>query len=144
MANITRKPVQPDYGRRLLSSIIDERAQTGHKRPYASIPVSDDIDDGYRNITYRRFANAINRCALWLRGLIGTSQNFETLVYIGPADLRYQIICMAAVKIGYVVSMPQLPKPGCTKIHSPDVLRFTSQQYGRLHVFNETKQRLPR
>ena len=126
MAKIARKPVPPNYGRRLLPSVIDERARTGHRRPYASIPVSDDIGDGYRDITYRAFANAINRCAIWIRGLINISQDFETLVYIGPADLRYQILCMAAVKTGYVVSLPQLPHPTPTKTHSSDVLRFTS------------------
>ena len=94
----------PQYGRRLLSAVIDERAEAGHRRPYASIPRSKDAKDGFQDISYRVFANAINRCALWIKEKIGTSSNFEPLVYLGYSDLRYQIICMAAVKSGHIVS----------------------------------------
>ena len=104
MAKVPRKPVGADYGRRLLSTVIDQRAETGHQRPFASIPISDDVRNGFQDISYRVFANAINRCALWIKQQIGLSSDFETLVYIGANDLRYQILCMAAVKTGHVVS----------------------------------------
>lgn len=94
----------PVYGRRLLPALIDERAQTRHERPYASIPVSNDLADGFRDISYTVFASAINRCSAWLLQAKGRSTSFETLAYIGPQDLRYQILCIAAVKVGYVVS----------------------------------------
>jgi acyl-CoA synthetase (AMP-forming)/AMP-acid ligase II len=104
MPGINQRSSGPDYGRRLLLTVIDERAQHGHHRPYASIPVSSDLSDGFRDVTYRMFANAINRCALWLKEQVGTSNDFETLVYIGSSDLRYQILCMAAVKARHLVS----------------------------------------
>ncbi len=104
MAPVHRKPVTAKYGRRLLSSVIDERAESNHQRPFASIPISNDVRKGYQDISYKVFANAINRCALWIKQHIGQSSSFETLAYIGVNDLRYHILCMAAVKTGHTAS----------------------------------------
>ena len=93
-----------DYGTRLLPNVIDARAREGFERPYASIPISNDPSDGFRDISYAQFANAINRCAQWILDSIGRSETFEVLVYLGPQDLRYQIICIAAIKTGHVES----------------------------------------
>lgn len=101
---VSRKPLRkPDYGRRLLPTLIDERAHNNHARPYASIPVSNDPKDGFRDISYKQFANAINRCATWLMDELGYSTDHETLLYIGPQDMRYQILCIAAIKSGFVM-----------------------------------------
>lgn len=109
ISSIPRKPVwKPDYGQRLLPHVIDERARNRHSRAYASIPLTNDPRDGFWDVSYAVFANAINRCAIWLRKEIGTSSSFETLVYIGPQDLRYQILCIAAIKTGHVVSLLSL------------------------------------
>ena len=35
---------------------------------------------------------------------LGRSTVFETIAYIGPSDLRYAIVFLAAVKCGYKVS----------------------------------------
>jgi acyl-coenzyme A synthetase/AMP-(fatty) acid ligase len=92
------------YGKRLLPCVVDERAAQGHPRPYASIPRTADINDGYRDISYETFASAINRCAEWLRARFGEPEVEETIAYAGPSDLRYNILALAAVKSGYVVS----------------------------------------
>ena len=105
---IARKPLRaPDYGRRLLPHLIDERARNNHSRPYASIPVSKEPKDGFRDISYAQFANAINRCARWLLDHVGKSGSFDTLAYMGPQDLRYQMIVISAIKTGHVVSTPR-------------------------------------
>ncbi len=102
---IARKPVaKTDYGRRLLPHLIDERARNHHSRPYASVPISKEPRDGFREISYIQFANAINRCARWILDQVGRSGSFEALAYMGPQDLRYQIIVIAAIKTGRVVS----------------------------------------
>jgi acyl-coenzyme A synthetase/AMP-(fatty) acid ligase len=95
----------PAYGRRLLSRLIDERADQGWQRPWASIPRSKDRTQGFRDITYREYSNAIDRCAYWIKDTIGTSTTFEPLVYFPGAalDIRYQILVMAAVKTGHVM-----------------------------------------
>ena len=94
-----------DYGRRLLTHVIDERAHNGYTTPYASIPREDGSNEveSYQDISYCQFANAINKCAYWIEDEIGRSQSCETLAYIGPQDLRYQILGMAAVKTGHAV-----------------------------------------
>lgn len=103
---VSMSPPHPsqNYGKRLLTHLIDERAASNHARPFFSLPNSSDPADGFRDISYAEFANAVNRCARWILENIGRSSSFETLVYIGPPDLRYQILVMAAVKTGHVVS----------------------------------------
>jgi len=95
----------PPYGQRLLPRLIDERADQGWQRPWASIPRSKDLSQGFRDISYREFSNAIDRCAYWIKDNIGISTTFEPLVYFPGAslDIRYQILVMAAVKTGHIM-----------------------------------------
>jgi acyl-CoA synthetase (AMP-forming)/AMP-acid ligase II len=91
------------FGYRLLPHIIDERANAHHERPFASIPKSQNIEEGFNHVSYRNFANAINRCAHWLVQALGRPRTTEVIAYLATPDLRYQILAMAAVKVGYVV-----------------------------------------
>lgn len=84
-------------------TVVDERAAENYQRPIASIPRSSNVKEGYRDISYAAFSNAINRCANWIWMTIGTSSTFEPLVYLAPNDFRYQILAMAAIKTGHVV-----------------------------------------
>jgi acyl-CoA synthetase (AMP-forming)/AMP-acid ligase II len=93
----------PPYGYRLLPQIIDERADAHHERPFAAIPRSQKIEDGFDHVSYRTLANAINRCAHWLVQSLGRPQTTEVICYLATPDLRYQILAMAAAKAGYVV-----------------------------------------
>ena len=98
-----QEEVQPemDTGRRLLPMVIEQLAAEEPSKIWASIPRSDDLADGFRNITYREFANAIDRAAWWLETVIGRGGHrlFETFAYTGPKDLRYPILAIAAIKI---------------------------------------------
>ena len=97
-------PAPPQCGRRLLSHLIDSRAAAKHTRPFASIPRSNNVQDGYRDISYALFANAINRLAHWIHDEIGEpDRECEPLVFLAPGDFRYQVFTMAAVKAGYIV-----------------------------------------
>lgn len=93
------------YGRRLVPILIDEIAEHDPDRVFACIPKTTDLDDGFRNVTYAGFARAINRAAGWIGNTIGPSEKgkFETLAYIGPFDLRYYVMVVAACKLGYKV-----------------------------------------
>jgi hypothetical protein len=97
----------PECGRRLLPTLIDERARTCPEQSFASIPLSSDVRDGFRDVSYLELANAINRCAWWMDGEIGRGRCFETLAYMGSTDLRYAIILIAAIKTGHKVSVNQ-------------------------------------
>ena len=84
---------------------MDDIAQKDPEALYAEIPFSPtSFDAGFQKITYRAFANAINAMAWWLDHALGRGKHFETLSYIGPNDLRHNILLLGAVKAGYKVS----------------------------------------
>ena len=99
------RPNDPEvpYGRRLIPHLIDERAQCGWKRPLTSIPRSSTPKDGFKDVSYRQFANAVNHCAWWLQEVLPKTQKLRTIAYSGPSDIRYGILTIAAIKIGYKV-----------------------------------------
>ena len=87
-----------------MPNIVDQRANDEPDMLYAEYPISTlSYEQGYRRITYRDFANAINGLSWWLHDVLGPGQDFETLAYIGPNDLRYPALILAAAKAGYVV-----------------------------------------
>ncbi|KAI4853541.1 acetyl-CoA synthetase-like protein [Aureobasidium sp. EXF-8845] len=92
----------PEYGTRLLPSLIDEVATTTPDRVYASIPKDDkDISQGFKNITYADFARAIDALSWWLDETLGKADDtFPTFAYFGPRDLGYCIVVVAAAKVG--------------------------------------------
>lgn len=79
-------------------------AQTRPQSVWAKVPRDEHYyARGYRKITYKLMANAINGIAAWLTELFGRSTTFETLAYFGSWDPRYIIIMLGAVKAGYKV-----------------------------------------
>ena len=100
--------IAPDYpfGKPdILNNIVDYRAKQSPRALYAEFPVSPtSYQEGYRKITYETLANAVNGAAWWLDKTLGPSKNFDTLAYIGPNDLRYNVLILGAVKAGYKVS----------------------------------------
>ena len=97
---------QPNYGRRLIPSLIDELAISTPQRTYCYVPWTHKIEDGFRAITYQSLSNAINICARWIVAEIGISNDLATLAYLGPSDLRNTIIILAAIKAGHKVIYP--------------------------------------
>lgn len=92
-----------DYGRRLIASRIEELAQHEPERVWLSIP-SSRPSDGFKDITWTTGANAIDRAAWWIQSTLGKGKGESTLAYIGPQDMRYLILLVAAIKAGYIVS----------------------------------------
>lgn len=90
------------YGKRLIVSLIDQYAADEPEKLYASVPRNEeDLSQGFKDITYAQLANAINNASWWLESTLGKSNgNFETFAYVGPKDLMYQILAVAAAKVG--------------------------------------------
>lgn len=89
----------------LMPHLVDQKARTDPAALYLEYPIdAADYRDGFRKISYGDFANAVNSLAWWLHETIGPSEVFETLAYVGPNDVRYPALILAAVKAGYVVS----------------------------------------
>ncbi|KAK1976536.1 thioester reductase domain-containing protein [Colletotrichum cereale] len=94
---------KPQYGRRLIPQIIDETARSEPDREFLSVPRSSDPRDGWRPITFKQMANAVNRVARRIVEKRGAPEpgSFPTLAYIGPSDARYMVIVVACIKAGY-------------------------------------------
>ncbi|KAF3767061.1 acetyl-CoA synthetase-like protein [Cryphonectria parasitica EP155] len=98
------KDFPADCGRRLLPAYIDQRAREEPNSPWCSLPIDDyDLSKGFEDISIGRFANAINKLAWFIDSTIGKSTSFETVAYLGVADIRYHMIQMAVCKTGHKV-----------------------------------------
>lgn len=120
----------------LVPNLVDKRAVLTPDHVYAEYPVSaHSYDQGFRKITYTLLANAVNGVAWWLHQTLGPSQVFETLTYIGPNDIRYPALILGAVKAGYVVRTPELPKTARLMSDAygllADILDISTQQHRR-------------
>ncbi|CAO1601145.1 hypothetical protein XANCAGTX0491_004809 [Xanthoria calcicola] len=87
---------------RLIHLVPDELAEAVPDHPLFSFPrTAKPQDDGFRDVSSRCFANAINRTAWYIRDLLGPPKNFEAVAYIGSNDIRYFLFMFAAIKVGY-------------------------------------------
>lgn len=97
-----RTEMSPIYGKRLIVSLIDQCAADEPEKLYASVPRNEeDLSQGFKDITYAQLANAINHASWWLDSALGKSNgSFEPFAYVGPKDLMYSILAVAAAKVG--------------------------------------------
>jgi hypothetical protein len=73
-----------DVGQRLLHVTIDKIAAETPDRIWAFIPKSNNLSDGYRDVSFATFANAINRLSWFLKSNLGPDLGrFKTVGYIG-------------------------------------------------------------
>ncbi|KOS17713.1 Carboxylic acid reductase [Escovopsis weberi] len=96
-------PPEPVFTPRLPVNIVDHFAATEPDRPYAYAPVTDDPEDGFAPILFGALARAVNHvahdiAALRSRVPEATTDDFPTVAYLGPNDVRYLIIMLACVK----------------------------------------------
>ncbi|ROV98462.1 hypothetical protein VPNG_08540 [Cytospora leucostoma] len=94
------------YGSRLLPTVVDETAASQPELTYAYVPISNNLGDGFKAITFSDVATATNYMAAWIHQTLGRSTSFQTIAYMGPGDLRYVPVFLAAVKCGYKVLLP--------------------------------------
>lgn len=96
-------PDKHHRGSRSLSETLEHLARCEPERVYALIPRGREISHGFRDVTVRELIHAIDACAWWISDSFGRSDDFETLAYVGVADLRYVLFFYAAIKCGYKV-----------------------------------------
>lgn len=94
-----------NYGKRLIPNVIDDFARSDPHRECFQIPKSSDPRDGWRVISWKDYAKAVDSCAHKIVETCGEAPlgKFPTIAYIGPNDGRYLVILVAAVKAGYKV-----------------------------------------
>lgn len=97
-----------DEAKILLPHAIDELAATEPESIYGKYPADpNNYDAGFKSITYRQLANAINGVARWVESEIGRGDSERTpaIAYIGPNDFRYVFAFVGAIKAGYKVRL---------------------------------------
>lgn len=88
----------------LTPHIVDRLAKVTPSAVHALYPKSTvTYEEGYRAITYKDLANAVNGIAWWLHEALGPSDNFDVLAYVGPNDIRYIALLLGAMKTGHLV-----------------------------------------
>lgn len=91
-------------GKRLLPHIVDYYAHHEPGRVFAAISKSESVVNGFRDVTMKALAAAVDNMAWWLdRTLKDVPMKQRTLAYIGTGDLRYTILLLAAIKCGWKV-----------------------------------------
>lgn len=95
---------EPYYGRRVLVNLVDEIAASEPSRPFIFAPRSNEPEDGWTPITFKQFANAIHHVAHLVASTVksdpGETEDFPTVAYVGPNDVRYAVVMLASVKAG--------------------------------------------
>ncbi|KAL2004119.1 hypothetical protein VTN02DRAFT_6583 [Thermoascus thermophilus] len=91
---------------RLFPAVVDELAETTPDRKFCSMPKGPNVSDGFRDITVKELAKAVNYTAWWIEKRLGRSDKLETLAYMAANDVRYLVVILAANKAGYKVLLP--------------------------------------
>jgi acyl-CoA synthetase (AMP-forming)/AMP-acid ligase II len=88
------------YGRRLIPNIIDDFARDEPAREAFQIPRSSNPQDGWKVVTWKDYANAVNHVAHRIIEICGRPEKntFPTIAYIGPNDARY-VVCSSSLKL---------------------------------------------
>lgn len=90
----------------LLPTIVDQLARDEPNSLWGEFPKSKTkISDGYEELTYRQFANAVNAVAHQIEKQIGRRDTREPLAYLAANDPRCSIALVAAMKVGCNVSI---------------------------------------
>lgn len=96
-------------GERLVVQVVDELAEDTPERVYATVTKSPfDIEQGFRNISFRELAGAVNTTAWSISEQVGTSSDFGVVAYLGVSDVRYAVYLFAAIKTGHQLMIPSV------------------------------------
>jgi acyl-CoA synthetase (AMP-forming)/AMP-acid ligase II len=89
-------PSQP----RLLVNTIDAKAISIPDSPWILYAKSSswEQEGGYQTITWKQFADAVNKTAFWLDDNLPQTPRSQTIAYLGPNDPRYYILLVATAK----------------------------------------------
>lgn len=96
----------PRTDNELLPNVLFKLASRFPDATFVVYSQSSNVKDGFRHITFREVANAVHAMAWWIDQNVGKPANTdgsETLVYMGPNDLRYGILVLSSVMVGYKV-----------------------------------------
>ncbi|PSN65724.1 acetyl-CoA synthetase-like protein [Corynespora cassiicola Philippines] len=99
-----------------MPQVLDRHAAVTPDRLYASIPKDSNMYSGFQDVTCSDMARCVNFMAHWIVEQIGSTQQFETIAYIGIPDLRSAAVFLGALKAGYKVLFPSPRNPQATNL----------------------------
>ncbi|KAE9367390.1 putative NRPS-like enzyme [Stipitochalara longipes BDJ] len=108
-----------NYGSRLMPTILHDEAKHNPQRTFAVVTRSDNLEDGFIEVTFEQVARAVNHVSHWLQARFENGDKpprHTTLSYIGVPDLRYNILFYAAVQCGYKVVLPSPRNPAAVNV----------------------------
>ncbi|EED15544.1 NRPS-like enzyme, putative [Talaromyces stipitatus ATCC 10500] len=109
-----------EHTKQLMPTLLEQGAKSTPDRVWAKFPISNTTyEHGFRTATYSQMLSAVNKVAWILDKSLGKNATFETLPYLGPSDLRYHIVLLAAIKTGYKAFFPS---PRNSKVAQMDLL----------------------
>ncbi|KAI1744667.1 hypothetical protein F4680DRAFT_233212 [Xylaria scruposa] len=101
-------PMADDYGSialwrdYTLPQIVDKLAAEKPEYVYGVWPVAQNsYSAGVQTITYAKLAKLVNHLAFWLVKQLGPNKQCEVLAYLGPNDVRFTALILAAMKTGH-------------------------------------------
>lgn len=104
MAMATQHEQVAQWQDALLPHVVDRLAVETPEAAYAEWVTGSSVV----SINYAQLANIVNGLAWWLVDQLGGTGSYgphpQVLTYVGPNDVRYGALALAAVKTGYVVS----------------------------------------
>jgi acyl-CoA synthetase (AMP-forming)/AMP-acid ligase II len=89
--------------KRLLATTVDDRAEASPSQRFAVIPQGSESSNGFREVSIKEMAQAVNAMCWWIESTVGPADSRETLAYMGGNDIRYFIFLLACQKTGYQV-----------------------------------------
>lgn len=115
----TPRDAWPRVTEELLPTTLFKLAKQFPNRRYAEYFADPTkLADGYRTLSFADFANAVHAMAYWIEDNVGkpeVADGTETLVYAGPNDLRYGVLVLASILVGYKMLFPS-PRYGAEAI----------------------------
>ncbi|QSZ36628.1 hypothetical protein DSL72_006509 [Monilinia vaccinii-corymbosi] len=103
---IATSEIPSDCGKRLMPHYIHQTAIDEPHRVCISTPLTSEPRDGFEDITFSQLDKAIDVASVWVEEQLGIGKNFPCIAYIGPHDLRYILLTMAAIKTGHKLFAP--------------------------------------
>ncbi|KAJ5130112.1 uncharacterized protein N7515_006151 [Penicillium bovifimosum] len=122
--------------KRLLATTVDSRAAATPSQRFAVIPQGSETSNGFREISIKDLAQAVNAMSWWIESTIGPATSRETLAYMGGNDIRYFIFLLACQKTGYQAFLPSPRNADEAHVHLLKVTNCTK------FFFSEERQAL--
>lgn len=141
----SRPRIWPRAVNELLPNTLFRLASQYPDLTYSEYPRTNKAADGYRKITYKDVANAVHAVAWWIDQNVGKpakDRGVETMVYMGPNDLRYGILVLSSVMVGYKVFNPSIDWRFDNSSLVADALPSPALRCRSHHYFDHTCKRL--